>query len=390
MKVEVPSSQLWMWEPFTQSPHSNSGIVMCVTEDQSMIAEIQYMIKQIRNDFKSNISISLAHCAELSMSTTEKMRAMTSVFVEDICASASKAQKQKLRSWFCKPAALAKSCYQQTMLIDTDLIWLKSPDLLFSAPSFVETGSLFFRDRILFENPSEKDGLEFFNVMSLLAEHGITVTDDIASKLHDSSGFSYYWRHAMNATFRPLRHLQESSVVLMDKLKMSKTISLLKQLVPSFTLGYGDKEIYWLAATLAGDHYSFEPYLSGSYGDCGEIVHFDPTVPPSAQQRPDVFFINGQYLTQDITRVGKGIKDTVTLPIAARRDTVIVEMGAHDRSTGGRCGACAAMGCEIAPPHIKESIIQLQTYMHKHAPAPPSKIAKRIVKLWKRIKYNFT
>jgi len=41
--------------------------------------------------------------------------------------------------------------------------------------------------------------------------------------------------------------------------------------------GYGDKEIYWLAATASNERFSFEPHMAGALGDCGALVHFDPT-----------------------------------------------------------------------------------------------------------------
>ena len=43
-------------------------------------------------------------------------------------------------------------------------------------------------------------------------------------------------------------------------------------------MGYGDKEIYWITATAAGEPFAFEPFVAGALGDCGAIVHFDPRV----------------------------------------------------------------------------------------------------------------
>jgi hypothetical protein len=49
------------------------------------------------------------------------------------------------------------------------------------------------------------------------------------------------------------------------------------RLIPDFRIGYGDKEIYWLAATIAREPFSFEPFLCGTYGDCGLMMHYDPS-----------------------------------------------------------------------------------------------------------------
>ena len=60
-------------------------------------------------------------------------------------------------------------------------------------------------------------------------------------------------------------------MVLFHKSRLPNTLHILQRLLPIFTLGYGDKEIYWIAATIANEPFSFEPYLAGTYGDCGEV-----------------------------------------------------------------------------------------------------------------------
>ena len=49
-------------------------------------------------------------------------------------------------------------------------------------------------------------------------------------------------------------------------------------MLAGFDIGYGDKEMYWIATTAAQEPFAFEPYLAGALGDCGAIVHFDPRV----------------------------------------------------------------------------------------------------------------
>ena len=48
-----------------------------------------------------------------------------------------------------KPFAYMASSFQNAMLIDADIIFLKSPTEIFKSNLFIETGALFFRDRTL-------------------------------------------------------------------------------------------------------------------------------------------------------------------------------------------------------------------------------------------------
>ena len=85
--------------------------------------------------------------------------------------------------------------------------------------------------------------------------------------------------HAINLSVTCKNHLSCWSVqysivcylVVDDNLKMHKgklqrTLALMQQVLPTFNLGHGDKELYWLAATAAGDPVAWEPFVAGAYG----------------------------------------------------------------------------------------------------------------------------
>ena len=132
---------------------------------------------------------------------------------------------------------------------------------------------------------------------------------------------------------------------------------------PHIYLGYGDKEIYWIAATIAQENFSFEPHLAGSYGDCGEILHFDPfsTLPKSVP-----YFINCQYLAEGLDFVGKNIQNEISKPVRTTIDTKMFNMGEKDKKSAGRCGACKAMGCIPIPFEINDEIIKFQKFQLAH------------------------
>jgi hypothetical protein len=121
------------------------------------------------------------------------------------------------------------------------------------------------------------------------------------------------------------------------------------------------KEIYWIAATIAGDPFSFEPYFAGTYGDCGEVLHFDPDV------RGDPFFINGQFISEGVRFEGMGLQAVMSRPVAALPDMPLPEMGDRDEKTGGNCGGCAAAGgCTKVPTDVTAAIVRQQQFQLKH------------------------
>ena len=368
------------------------GYTMCVSEDPAMLTSAKYILRQFRTEWRSSLPLAIAHCSELSQATTDELHRIhresateqfgrnltllssAALQIMDICLGrdVSLAQKKRLRGWFCKTAALLDAPFRQTMLIDTDIIWFKSPDLLFSASQYQKTGGLFFRDRLLHEvTGSDSAGLQYSSVKAFIEHHsGVAIDGPRASRLlgDGRTSVNYFWRRG--AADRGLRHVQESSVVLIDRTRLPRTMAVLRRLLPSFRLGYGDKEIYWIAATIAGEAFAFEPHLSGVYGDCGEVVHFDPLRgaadggPESEHATP--FFMNGQYLSESVEFEAKGVQSLMSKPTRATLTTPLVALGARDPVTGGNCGACAAMGCQRVPTDVSAAIIRQQQFQLKH------------------------
>ena len=126
--------------------------------------------------------------------------------------------------------------------------------------------------------------------------------------------------------------------------------------------GYGDKEIYWIAATIAQEDFSFEPYLAGSYGDCGEILHFDPL---SSSIDAEPYFLNCQFLSEGVDHVGKNMQEVISKPVLVTPHTLIFNMGEKDKKSAGRCGSCKAMGCGPVPPNINAAIQHFQEFQIK-------------------------
>ena len=133
-----------------QTEKNSTGIVIC-TGTGDMFLETMSMLEHTRYRTNSSLPICLAHCDEMTPVMLELVSKFPGVSVLDICSKhtigAFPEHKPKLRGFFCKPAALILSPFQNTLMADSDVIWFKKPELLFDSPGFIETGSLFFRDR---------------------------------------------------------------------------------------------------------------------------------------------------------------------------------------------------------------------------------------------------
>ena len=114
--------------------------------------------------------------------------------------------------------------------------------------------------------------------------------------------------------------------------------------------------------------------MAGSYGDCGEILHFDPF---SSSLNAAPYFINCQYLAEGIDRVGKNVQSIISRPVIATASTVIFNMGDKDAKTAGRCGSCKAMGCDTAPPNVNKDILDFQAYQLQHTKLTTYTIIRR-------------
>jgi alpha 1,3-mannosyltransferase len=99
----------------------------------------------------------------------------------------------QLEGWAGKPFAILLSSFREAIFIDADALFFKDPEILFDDPSYAETGTLFFRDRIIMPE-SKKRWLKQ------------VLPDPISKKARQSR----YWTGQSG-------HMQESGVVVVDK-----------------------------------------------------------------------------------------------------------------------------------------------------------------------------
>lgn len=386
--------------PFTGEVDVDNGIMMCA--GNHMVPGLIHQIWQIRSLWKSNLSIAIAHCGEIAPDNIDILMSMDrTIKVVDLCRPDSTVldtnmaeTKYRLRGFFCKIAAMIESPFRNTMVMDLDVMWFKSPEKLFRSRIFETNGAVFFRDRVYSRSAGEAELSELTEMMR--AKGFGDVDYDRAYALAQSNGINYYWHGVasrlaatasttggpsmhMNATgdkergFSLIRDVQDSSVVLMDRWRHPGTVKVLGQLLHRLNYGYGDKELFWIAATIAQEPFSFEPFLAGQLGDCyGVMIHFDPDDADGhhgsltshideIEQQAQPLYVNAEYFVEDTTVVGEWFPRLMSYPVLATNSKRgVVDMntwpGAKGRGDEGGC-TCSVVKCVEVSSSVREHLL---------------------------------
>ena len=177
------------------------------------------------------------------------------------------------------------------------------------------------------------------------------------------------------------------------------TVAEIRRLIPNFGIGYGDKEIFWISAAIAGDTHAWEPYLLGSYGDCGEMLHFNPNVDlnnlkgnntggSELNDLPVPYFMNGQFLVEGVHFVGEGLKAYYTHPYKADLTGNFSCQCADNIPKlhgGGSNSKNLSLGCSNAMADMQNIIKLQQLSMLSRSGLPPTSTENRFRRFIKRI-----
>lgn len=82
----------------------------------------------------------------------EDWRMKFEAFPHVVCRDLSKMVADtdwKLKGWASKPFSILMSTFREVIFIDADALFFVTPDVLFDDPSYIKTGALFFRDRLI-------------------------------------------------------------------------------------------------------------------------------------------------------------------------------------------------------------------------------------------------
>ena len=348
---------------------SKRGIVICAGAGNDMFDRVLTMLYQLKVFWKTTLGLCIIHCDEFDNKTKATIASIfPTILFTNVCHPSLQIimgmkrtyAMKKLRGFFCKVAAVIESPFTETMIMDLDVLWLNSPDILFETESYVDTGALFFRDRIIFEEAAE---LPFQKSLLNLFEQQMHITINIRTSkdiLYATNNNSFFWWPFANVKFaRSLEHYQESSIVLIDRVRHAETVRVLLALLPTFSIGWGDKEIFWVAATIAKKRFAFEKFLCGGYGDCGFVMHFDPR---QKGEKADPFFINAEHLMEGMHYVGEFLQTEVTNPVLVSDNLYFSDEDPWKRIVKKGC-TCPHTSCRKPMGYLSRLVLHMQWVM---------------------------
>jgi hypothetical protein len=195
-----------------------------------------------------------------------------------------------VKNEFIKPTALIYSPYKQVLLLEPDLLFLKSPDYLFEEQMYKNTGAIFWKD-----NPKK------------------SIWDQ---KVYDWVRKIIPYRKGDNSILNKKNgSFQNQSIILINKSTHIKTLEKLWTLINEWKHIHkhlNDKEYYWLAAEIANEPYTVIPYFPGIIGQQKEITDFNNNQKPMLCGKLLFVDINGQPLCCEGSLFDPFDKNTIT------------------------------------------------------------------------------
>lgn len=253
-----------------------SGIVICVSNHLTKIA--MSTLTMIREVHHSNLPFEVFYTGDGDLSIENRLliETVSNTTTRDITKIFNNDELQ-ISGWAIKGFALLASSFENAMLIDADVVFLQSPDVLFYSHIYKTHGALFFHDRSLYSHEAKTK--EWFR--SLMPD--------------PPSPYSQSLRVFKDKT----AHEQESGVVLINKrtnmpgLLATCTLNVGKIRSLAYSFVFGDKETFWLGFETVQEDYKFNGFLPGTIGQskktkegkseiCGrQLLHVDEQQVPT-------------------------------------------------------------------------------------------------------------
>ncbi len=183
------------------------------------------------------------------------------IWFVDVTRAVSKDYREGIFVGFSKKLlATIFSSFDETLLVDADTVLLIPPEQFFELDSYKETGAVFYKDREIDLRIGKSD-TDFFR--SLLP----TQLDSDIFGIPLSTNFTLNNRYLGQG----FEHLQESGVVAIKRSNHFSGLLIATQLViwiPSRSRVWGDKELFWLGQSIAGnENYHFNRNAAGAVGE---------------------------------------------------------------------------------------------------------------------------
>ncbi|THX39865.1 hypothetical protein D6D10_03964 [Aureobasidium pullulans] len=205
---------------------------------------------------------------DLSEDTRAELETIPDVITRDIEQMVND-QGWELKGWAGKAFAAFLSSFREVILLDADVLFFDNPELMFEESGYVDTGALFFRDRVVF--PQDKKSF----LRKILPK-------PVSGKARQSR-----WWSGESGEY------QESGVVVVDKWRHFLSVFLTARLngpdrddsdagKGTYSFWWGDKETWWIGFELAGDtDYHFH---QGEAGNMGTVSNIEPIEKPKDKE----------------------------------------------------------------------------------------------------------
>lgn len=143
--------------------------------------------------------------SDLSEDTRAQLESLPNVVARDLRQMVNDAG-WTLTGWAGKPFAILLSSFREVVFIDADSLFFQNPEVLFRDPSYIDTGALFFKDRLMMPE-SKKHWLQQI----------------LPRPISKQVIHSRFWTGDSG-------HMQESGVVVVDKWKHFVSLLLVTRL----------------------------------------------------------------------------------------------------------------------------------------------------------------
>ena len=274
--------------------YNGQGIVIPIGNKQLKLG--LHLILSIRKIWKSTLPIHVCYIGndDLTEKNINILKDIEFVFPFNLYSVIDQ-EKIKFDGWNAKPACLLAAKCSECILIDSDVLLFQPPETLFKQNGYIETGTLYFYDRI------NGYGLPGFNLMiemlkKLIPPERFIILEAKTKFLQKTSN-----------------HNVESGVVAFNKAKnfaglLSITFMNNIETAQIALQGqHGDKESFWIGLELLDIKYHIDKHywaaVNGEWDNRGE---FCAGTPSHVDQDEKLLWMNGGIYDREREKDGKG------------------------------------------------------------------------------------
>lgn len=245
------------------------GVVMTLSDNH-----IEYAIRLIKvlRFLGNRLPIQIVYYSNLSETSKQKLLdASTSAFgigdrsympqsisFVDVSRAIDESYMYKFGGFGNKILATLFNTFEDMLLMDADTVMLEPPSYFFERRRYIQTGTLFFKDRATVEYRSKNDVTFFKKLLPSLK-------DTVLFGIPQVTSFSLN-----REFFKGRNHYMESGLVLVNRKRHFLQPLVMSQLnfhLPVQARVYGDKELFWLALVIMGDeNYAFNEHFLAAIG----------------------------------------------------------------------------------------------------------------------------